>query len=158
VSAASTATSSASSSADPAAASGASADRTVAERLEDASVAARVKQALVRVRVLRQFNFSPTVVRGHLTLRGEVDTREQYRRAERVATTVTGVTEVTNQVTVEGRAISESGDAAEAAYHTVRRGDTLTEIARAYGVSVQTLRSLNDLSGTLQPGDRLRVR
>jgi LysM repeat protein len=61
-------------------------------------------------------------------------------------------------VTVEGRAISESGDAAEAAYHTVRRGDTLTEIARAYGVSVQTLRSLNDLSGTLQPGDRLRVR
>ena len=108
--------------------------------------------------MLRQFNFSPTVVRGHLTLRGEVDTREQYRRAERVATTVTGVTEVTNQVTVEGRSISTSGDAAEATYHTVRRGDTLTEIARAYGVSVQTLRSLNDLSGALQPGQRIRIR
>lgn len=132
--------------------------RTVAERLDDASVAARVKQALVRTRSLRPFDFVPTVVRGRLTLRGDVETREQYRQAERIATNVEGVTEITNQVTVQGRSVSEGGDTAEVTYHTVRRGDTLTEIAHAYGVSVQQLRALNDLSGSLQPGQRIRVR
>jgi LysM repeat protein len=132
--------------------------RTVAERLDDASVEARVTQALVRTRALRQFTFSPTVIRGHLTLRGDVNTREQYQQAERIASNVEGVTEITNQVTVEGRAVSEDGDTAGTAYHTVRRGDTLTEIARAYGVSVRRLRALNDLSGSLQPGQRIRVR
>lgn len=132
--------------------------RTVAQRLSDASVAARVKQALVRTQVLRRFNFSPTVVRGRLVLRGDVDTREQHRRAERVATNVEGVRELTNQVTVQGRSPSDAGDAAEATYHTVGRGDTLTEIARAYDVSVRQLRALNDLSGALQPGQRIRVR
>jgi len=132
--------------------------RTVAQRLSDASVGARVKQALVRVETLRRFNFSPSVVRGHLVLRGDVNTREQYRRAERVATNVEGVRKITNQVTVQGRSPSDAGDAAEATYHTVGRGDTLTEIARAYNVSVQQLRALNDLSGTLQPGQRIRVR
>lgn len=132
--------------------------RTVAERLDDAGVEARVKQALVRTRSLRPFDFVPTVVRGHLTLRGDVDTREQYRQAERTATNVGGVTKITNQVTVQGRAVSEGSDTADAAYHTVRQGDTLTEIARAYGVSVEHLRALNDLSGALQPGQRIRVR
>jgi LysM repeat protein len=132
--------------------------RSVAQRLADASVAARVKQALARVQALRRFDFSPTVVRGHLVLRGDVDTREQYRRAGRVATNLEGVREITNQVTVQGRSPSDAGDAAEATYHTVRRGDTLTEIARAYGVSMQQLRALNDLSGALRPGQRIRVR
>ena len=77
--------------------------RTVAQRLEDAGVAARVKQALVRTQSLRPFNFASAVVRGHLTLRGNVETREQYRTAERVASSVEGVTDITNQVTVQGR-------------------------------------------------------
>lgn len=162
MSATATASSPAESSIEPAARPNASADtddaRTVAERLDDASVEARVKQALVRTRALRQFTFSPTVVRGHLTLRGDVETREQHRRAERVASNVEGVTEITNQVTVEGRSVSEGGSTADTAYHTVQRGDTLTEIARAYDVSVRQLRALNDLSGSLQPGQRIRVR
>jgi len=162
VSATSTAPSSAAASPKPAPPPDASTDsdyaRTVAERLDDASVAARVKQALVRTRTLRPFDFSPTVVRGRLTLRGDVETREQYRQAERVAVNVSGVTEITNQVTVQGRSFSEASDDAETSYHTVRRGDTLTEIARAYGVSVAQLRALNDLSGSLQPGQRIRVR
>lgn len=132
--------------------------RSVAQRLADASVAARVKQTLARVRALRRFDFSPTVVWGHLVLRGDVDTREQYHRAERVAANVEGVTDITNQVTVQGQSLSEAGDTAEATYHTIQRGDTLTEIARAYHVSVQQLRALNDLSGALQPGQRIRVR
>ena len=132
--------------------------RTVAQRLEDAGVAARVKQALVRTQSLRPFNFSPAVVRGRLTLRGNVETREQYRTAERVASSVEGVTDVTNQVTVQGRALSETGDPAEASYHTVRRGDTLWKISREYDVSVRQVRALNDLSESLQPGRRIRVR
>lgn len=138
--------------------------RTVAQRLEDASVAARVKQALVRTESLRPFDFSPTANRGHLILRGNVDTREQYRRAERIAGNVDGVDTVANQVTVDGRAVVDADESStgatesEAAYHTVRRGDTLSEIARKYGVSVQQLRRLNDLSSSLQPGDRLRIR
>lgn len=162
VSATATTSSPAEPSTEPAAPPDASASRddtrTVAERLEDARVRARVKQALVRTRALRRFNFSPTVVRGHLTLRGDVETREQHRQAERIATNVEGVTDITNQVTVQGRSVSEGDDTADAAYHTVRRGDTLIEIARAYDVSVRQLRALNDLSGTLQPGQRIRVR
>lgn len=119
---------------------------------------ARVKQALAHAETLRRFSFSPTVARGRLILRGDVDTREQHRRAERVAANVEGVREITNQVTVQRQSLSEAGDAAEATYHTVGRGDTLTEIASAYGVSVRQLRALNDLSGALQPGDRIRVR
>ncbi|PSQ68093.1 MAG: N-acetylmuramoyl-L-alanine amidase, partial [Bacteroidetes bacterium QH_1_64_81] len=132
--------------------------RTVAQRLEDAGVAARVKQALVRTQSLRPFNFASAVIRGRLTLRGNVETREQYRTAERVASSVEGVTDVTNQVTVQGRALSETGDPAEATYHTVRRGDTLWKISREYDVSVRQVRALNDLSESLQPGQRIRVR
>ena len=132
--------------------------RTVAQRLEDAGVVARVKQALVRTQSLHPFNFAPAVVRGHLTLRGNVETREQYRTAERVVSNVEGVTGVTNQLTVQGRSFSETNDSAEATYHTVRRGDTLTDIARAHDVSVRQLRALNDFSGALQPGRRIRVR
>ena len=133
-------------------------DRTVAERLADASVTARVRQSLVRTRSLRPFDFALTAVQGHLTLRGDVETREQYRRAERVASNVEGVTDVTNQVTVQGKPLSESGDPTGATYHTVRQGETLSEIARVHDVSVQQLRALNDLSGTLQSGQQIRVR
>lgn len=136
-------------------------DRSVSQRLADASVAARAKQALARHRTLRRFEFSPSVVRGQLTLRGNVDTREQYQEAERVVTALSEVTAVTNAVTVDGRSVSdaEDGPSSETAtYHTVRQGDTLSEIARRYGVSVRQLRSLNDLSGALKPGERIRVR
>ena len=126
--------------------------------MEDAGVAARVKQAFVRTRSLRPFNFAPAVVQGHLTLRGNVETREQYRTAERVVSSVEGVTGVTNQLTVQDRSFSETNDSAEATYHTVRRGDTLWKISREYDVSVRQVRALNDLSESLQPGQRIRVR
>lgn len=138
--------------------------RTVAERLADASVAARVKQALVQNRTLRRFAFSPSATRGRVTLRGDVETREQYRLAERIAQRQEGVSAVTNRVTVNGRAFSET-DGADAdpeepgaTYHAVRRGDTLSQIARKYGVSIRQIRTLNDLSGPLRPGQEIRVR
>lgn len=139
------------------------ASRTVAQRLADATVKARIKQALVYERALRPFNFSPKVIRGTVTLRGDVDTREQYRHAERVVESLEGVESVSNQVTVAGRPIPESdspsvSDAASGdVYHTVQRGETLWQIAQEYDVSVRHLRTLNDLSSSLQAGERIRV-
>ena len=48
---------------------------------------------------------------------------------------------------------------AGAGSHVVRRGDTLTGLARRYGVSVQALREANDLSvsDVLKRGTRLRI-
>ncbi len=142
----------------------ADASRTVAQRLADATVKARIKQALVHERALRPFNFSPEVIRGTVTLHGDVDTREQYRHAKRIVESLEGVESVSNQVTVAGRPVSGSDSlsvsdaASEDIYHTVQRGETLWQIAREYDVSVRQIRALNDLSSSLQAGERIRVR
>jgi membrane-bound lytic murein transglycosylase D len=43
--------------------------------------------------------------------------------------------------------------------HTVKRGETLTGLARRYGVSVEALRQANGMSGreTLRAGAALRI-
>jgi membrane-bound lytic murein transglycosylase D len=48
---------------------------------------------------------------------------------------------------------------AEARSHLVRRGDTLTGLARRYGVTIQALRKANDLSmgDVLRSGTRIRI-
>ncbi|WP_345237287.1 peptidoglycan DD-metalloendopeptidase family protein [Hymenobacter saemangeumensis] len=42
--------------------------------------------------------------------------------------------------------------------HTVRRGDTISEIAEKYGVRQSTLRKLNPGLKTLQPGKKVRIK
>ncbi len=147
--------------------------RSVEQHLNDASVEARIKRALVKERSLRLFDFEPEVVGGHATIQGNVNTRDQYRRAERVAREVEGVEAVTNELTVDGQPVteeevssaaqaeasSEAGREETGVYYTVREGDTLWEIARKHETSVRQLRSLNDLrSSSLSPGTRIRVR
>lgn len=147
--------------------------RTVAQHLSDAGVEARIKRALVAERSLRLFDFQPEVVNGHARLHGNVNTHEQYRRAERVASRVEGVEGITNELTVDGQPVSEEDASSEAqadassesdgeasgVYYTVQRGDTLWEIARKHETSVRQLRSLNDLrSSSLSPGTRIRIR
>lgn len=142
------------------------ASRSVAQKVQDAGVEARVKRALTRTKSLRVFPFRPTVVNGHLILRGDVNTPDQYHRAERVAGQVEGVTAVTNRLTMGGRPVTEQRLASkeealerEAVYHTVRPGDTMWDIAREYRASVEQIRNLNDLSSSnLRPGQRIRVR
>ncbi len=125
---------------------------------------AQVAQALVDRRQLRVFDFTLESVGGRLTMQGDVNTRRQYRLAERVARSTDGVAEVLNELTVNGTPLSDapddaSADAASKAYHTVQAGESLWTIAREYQASVQQLKAMNDLaSGTLQPGDRIRVR
>ena len=142
--------------------------RSVAEKLDDTSIEAQVKRALIRESSLRVFPFRPTVVDGHLVLRGDVNTSDQYKRAERIAGRVDGVQALTNRLTVGGRPVTEARLEAEkdnppeestAVYHTVRQGDTLWDIARKYGASIERIKSLNDLrSNNLRPGQRIRVR
>jgi LysM repeat protein len=143
--------------------------RSVAQKLADASIGTRVEQALIQTSALRVFSFRTTVVNGHLTLRGDVNSLDQYRQAQRVAQRVDGVDSLTNNLTVGGRPVTEERLAANeaspeqgestAVYHTVRQGDTLWDIAREYRASVQQIRSLNDFSSpSLRPGQRIRVR
>lgn len=150
--------------------SAATSDRTLAQRLDDARLEARVTQALVQQRRLRVFDLRPAATDGRVTLRGNVNTADQYRTAERTARRVDGVVAVTNELTIGGRPVTEKRlaalsndeteeDDAAAVYHTVQRGESLWAIARQYGASVQRLRSLNGLgSDDLQPGQRIRVR
>lgn len=142
-------------------------DRTVGEKLEDTSVETRVNRALVGTSALRVFPFRPTVIDGHLILRGDVNTPDQYEMAARVAARVTGVDALTNRLTMGGRPVTDarlnehdtSGTEDAAVYHTVRSGDTLWDIARKYRATVQQIRNLNDFrSNNLRPGQRIRVR
>lgn len=148
--------------------SAADTSRPVSEQLDDARVQARVKQALAREDRLRVFNFRPQVVNGRVTLRGDVDTREQYDYAARVAQRLEGVDTLVNEITVEGEPVSNDAEQAStasstsvsdgsAAYHTVQAGESLWSIAREYDTSVQRIQALNDISSSLQPGQRIRI-
>lgn len=72
--------------------------RSVARRLEDATVAARVRKALVEEPTLRPFDFVPIVERGRVTLKGEVETATQRQKAAELARAQAGVTDVVNVV------------------------------------------------------------
>lgn len=135
------------------------------QQLRDATVEARVTKALAGQRQLRVFDFGVQSDSGRVTLRGDVNTREQHRLAERVVRSADGVTAVANAITVNGRPASDAsaddaqGRDASTVYHTVQSGESLWTIAREYQASVQQLKAMNDLAGGgLQPGDRIRVR
>lgn len=146
--------------------------RSLAQKLDDARLETRAKRALMRRQGLRVFAFDLGAVNRRVTLRGDVNTADQYRMAERAVRRVEGVEAVANELMIGGRpvtderlrALSEDGGDAEesadaAVYHTVQRGESLWTIAQQYGASVQRLRSLNDLeTGTLRPGQRIQVR
>lgn len=57
-----------------------------------------------------------------------------------------------------GTAAGSQGQTATYRSHTVRSGQTLSAIAKRYGVSVQALRDANSMSGSMiKPGQKLRV-
>ena len=122
--------------------------RPVAQRVADASLAAQITQALARERSLRVFDFDPVVANGRTVLYGDVNTRDQWAQARRLASSLDGVDDVVMEVTVGGEAVATAangtppaGAAAEGVapadppgqYHTVEAGDTLWSIARSSG-------------------------
>ena len=152
------------------------AEGSVARKIRDASLAARVRLALAGTRGLRAHAFDPEAADGHVILRGHVETWAQRERAAAVAAGVSGVTSVANELTsTEQRpaALAEAaggsgnvsnaapdgaedgpperealpgGGAESPAYHTVARGESLWTISRRYDVRVDRIKALNGLT------------
>jgi membrane-bound lytic murein transglycosylase D len=63
------------------------------------------------------------------------------------------------QSTTESKAKPASPKGTPKRYHTVHKGETLSEISKKYGISVEELRKLNGLSRSqpLQTGQKLLV-
>lgn len=163
-------------------------ERSLENRIRDASIASRIRLALVEDPELRTFDFEPVVVSGRVRLRGTVLTASQRNQAGEVARRVENVREVINEVVAteapliveqtdsekgtpsaveRGDATGDGADATAepaqetptATYHTVRSGESLWVIARRYGVSVEQVQRLNNLgSSSIKPGQRLRIK
>jgi LysM repeat protein len=150
--------------------------RSVAQRLEDASLAARIRMALVEEDVLRLFDFTPDVLLGQVLLRGHVRTRGQRTLALDIARQIEGVRGVTSEIAADEDSLgtpatptSEPGSSPPetpahrsqkaATYHAVQSGESLWTVARQHGVTIAQIKRLNNLrSSKIRPGQRLRVR
>jgi osmotically-inducible protein OsmY len=71
------------------------------EYVDDAAVTAKVKAALVQDEIVKAMQVDVTTFKGNVQLSGFVDTAEQKARAAQIASTVEGVTEVTNNISVK---------------------------------------------------------
>jgi osmotically-inducible protein OsmY len=71
------------------------------EYVDDATVTAKVKAALVQDEIVKAMQVDVTTFKGNVQLSGFVDTAEQKARAAQIASTVEGVTEVTNNISVK---------------------------------------------------------
>ncbi len=158
----------------PLATTPASGERSVARRLADLSLEARVTEALMDARALRPYAIEVRTAEGHVELSGDVDERAAYEAAARIAGDGEGARRVTNALTINGappatapadeaasgaEAAQQEAQPAGAAYHVVRSGESLWTIARQRGTSVERIKALNGLrSNSVRPGDRLRVR
>jgi len=139
-------------------------ERSLNERLDDLSLAARIKQALARDRRLRGYDFDPKVEQGTVLLEGDVQTEDEHERAAEITARLSEVQAVTNAVTVVGQpVVAENRDSNDTnsqagATHVVQPGETLWDIARSHRSSVGSIQQHNGLSdGRLQPGQTLKI-
>lgn len=85
----------------PTGCAGTATHQSTGEYVDDAAVTAKVKTALVRDPVVKALQVDVTTFKGNVQLSGFVDNAEQKARAAQVASTVPGVTNVTNNITVK---------------------------------------------------------
>jgi hyperosmotically inducible periplasmic protein len=78
--------------------------RSTGEFVDDASITAKVKAALVQDPVVSALDVGVDTYKGRVQLNGFVDTPEQKARAEQVARTVAGVESIGNQLAVKTQA------------------------------------------------------
>jgi membrane-bound lytic murein transglycosylase D len=85
--------------------------------------------------------------------------KDAIRAGQRLRVTRPAVARVEGTTRLSTTRISSSGASTAARVHTVRRGETLTGLAKRYGVSVQALRSENHMSARegLRAGVMLRI-
>jgi membrane-bound lytic murein transglycosylase D len=94
------------------------------------------------------FNRMTTPPKGPHRLLLPIPNAEQFRQA------------MLDQATLEaeGKVLVAAVEPPPEVRHRVRRGDTLSAIARKYGVSMDTLRAANDMNGSvIHPGQSLRI-
>jgi len=113
-------------------------------------------------------NASPSVLRLPLTDIGAfidaedsiyaVAQREPFKRQEVEVSTGRYVKQQ-NERNIRNRNNGRGNNNGRAAYHTIRRGDTLSGIARRYGTSVNKIKQLNGLrSNNIRVGKKIRVK
>ena len=76
-------------------------ERSLGQRLDDVSLAAKVRTGLLLHKDLKSLNISITARDGVVTLDGTVETREQAAAAQRRAEAVVGVDRVENRIKIE---------------------------------------------------------
>ncbi|MDQ7040082.1 MAG: LysM peptidoglycan-binding domain-containing protein [Rhodothermus sp.] len=127
----------------------------VAQRIRDRALATQIMLALSNVSALRAYLPTVVVQNGALVLRGTVPTEQLRQQILQIVDRIADVARVVDELVVE----TPRKTSPLPAYHTVRPGETLWDIARRYGLSITQLRRLNDLrTNIIRPGQRLRVR
>lgn len=74
------------------------------EYIDDASLTTKIKAAFVKDPLVKAIDVKVDTFKGTVQLSGFVDTAEQKSRAEQIASTVTGVTAVKNNISVKSAA------------------------------------------------------
>ena len=79
------------------------AGRTVGQTIDDATITAKVKAALLQAADVKGTDVNVDTVNGAVTLKGSVESQAQTDRAVQIARASEGVREINNQLTVKAR-------------------------------------------------------
>jgi membrane-bound lytic murein transglycosylase D len=134
----------------------------VADRTPRRQVQYTVRRGDTVAKVAARFGVSPSDLREWNNLRSNKLRRGTHlvvmppKGKKRSPSTDTAVADAS---TSSSHAASAGGGASGTTLHTVRRGDTLYDIAMTYGTTVSNLKELNGIrgSGKIYPGQKLRV-
>jgi hyperosmotically inducible periplasmic protein len=106
-------------------------DQSNARAVDDATITANVKAALVQDPATRSRNISVNTLNGTVELSGFVDSREERHEAEQVAGSIAGVRLVQNQLQVNGGAAAYPYPSNAPVVATARDDRTITSQVRS---------------------------
>ncbi len=116
-------------------------------------VAYRVRSGDTLDSIARRWHITPGEIYTSNRLR-----TEHLRAGQKLVLTVPNVQRASIQQASNTSARGQASAAASSFIHTVKKGETVSSISKRYGVTPESLRSANRLSGnTIRVGQRLRV-
>lgn len=135
----------------PAVASGCATTRTVGEQTDDAIVTSRVAARIARDPELPKHEIDVDVLKGHVTLRGEVPDAHTSMHAERLARETEGVVSVENRLLIVSKTELEDEPDGDGAI-TARVHDRLTNDpeVKSRNIDVDTQDAVVTLSGIVE--------
>lgn len=144
----------------PAHAANPPAERPLAALMDDLRLETAVRLAMVGDPRTRPLNPEVDAEAGIVTVTLGALSEAVGAAARDVAERVDGVRRVTGLPEASARQRIPARSAASATVtHTVRRGETLSSLARRYGTTISAIQRLNELRGTvIRVGQRLRIR